>query len=161
MYSNNKKTKVQLTEDKTITVRHLDPIQSNKVTIKCLSAITPSLAALADGVLSNDRTLTMSTAGQLFIQNMDSDDIESLMLKVLGGIEDIEGETIGEDPKAINTWFAYNPEMEMIDLFAGVFEESIVKKLVGSRLFKRVMPSINKVKEVLNKGTSEDDKETV
>lgn len=154
MYSAKKKSKLEI-EGTEIVVRHLDPIQSNKLLIKCVSAVTPSLGALCDGVMSEDRTLTLSTAGQLFVQNLTSDEIETIMLKVLGGIEDLEGEVIGEDAKAINTWFAYNQDVEMIDVFSEVFEQSIVAKLLKSSLFQKVMPSIQKVKEAFN-GDKED-----
>lgn len=161
-YSNSKKSKIQLSEDKTVTVRHLNPIQANKVAIKCITAITPSLMAVADGVISGDRSLTMSTAGQLLVQNMPSDDIESLMLTILGGIEDLEGECIGEDPKEINKWFTYNDEVEMIDIFSEVFEKSIVSKLLKSKVFQKILPSINKFKESLEiKGESDAPKEDV
>jgi hypothetical protein len=149
MYSNNKKTKIEINDDVTVTVHHLNPIEANKVAIKCITAVTPSLMALADGVISGDRSLTLSTAGQLLIQNLSADDVENVMLKVLGGIQDLEGECIGCDPKAINTWFTYNSDAEMIDVFSTVFEESVVSKIINSKLFKKVMPQMDKIKEAL------------
>lgn len=157
MYSSNKKTKIEISEDKTITIKHLDPIQSNKLVIKLLSACLPSVGALCDGVFSDDRSLTLSTAGQLMVNNLTADEIEQTMLTILGGIIDLEGETIGNDAKAINTFFSYNNDVEMLDIFSQVFEESIVTKLVNSSLFKKVMPSINKVKEAFSNDEQQKD----
>lgn len=160
MYSSNKKTKIEINDEISVTVHHLNPLESNRVAIKCITAVTPSLMALADGVISGDRSLTLSTAGQLLVQNLSADDIENIMLKILGGIEDVEGECIGADPKAINTWFTYNSESEMIDIFSEVFEQSIVAKIINSKLFQKILPQMDKIKGALNNATTEQTADT-
>ncbi|MEF1285094.1 hypothetical protein QTN94_14270 [Vibrio sp. M250220] len=56
-------------EDTFVKAVKIKPIKQQQLTFKVLRCITPSLGGLADGVLSQDRSLVMASVFNMLAQN--------------------------------------------------------------------------------------------